>query len=162
MPTLFIGKKLILYRHFLKLHNRYYHIKRYTWLFRPRGGVFGCGARIHSLFCSAFCHRTGKTPFFPRAFWGELSGCWIMLILTLIPIQDQNYKGSVLKIGKISTSDKLQTFKTIFGISCKLLNIMRKYFLFYFQMQQLQLLRGTFIKRNHTTFQENKNKNQWF
>jgi hypothetical protein len=41
---------------------------------------------------------------------------------------------------KSSTSDKLQTFKTIFGISCKLLTIRRKNFLFCFQMQQLQLL----------------------
>ena len=43
--------------------------------------------------------------------------------------------------GKSSTSDKLQTFKTIFGISCKLLTIMRKHFLFCFQIQQLQLFR---------------------
>jgi hypothetical protein len=39
---------------------------------------------------------------------------------------------------KSSTSDKLQTFKTIFGIFCKLLTTMRK--TFCFQMQQLQLL----------------------
>jgi len=41
---------------------------------------------------------------------------------------------------KSSTPDKLQTIKTIFGISCKLPTIMRKHFLFCFQMQQLQLL----------------------
>ena len=41
---------------------------------------------------------------------------------------------------KSSNPDKLQTIKTIFGISCKLLTIMRKHFLFCFQMQQLQLL----------------------
>ena len=45
-----------------------------------------------------------------------------------------------VKSCKSSTLDKLQTFKTIFGISCKMLTIMRKHFLFCFQMQQLQLL----------------------
>jgi hypothetical protein len=39
---------------------------------------------------------------------------------------------------KSSTPDKLQTIKTIFGISCKLLTIMKKQFCF--QMQQLLLL----------------------
>ena len=32
-----------------------------------------------------------------------------------------SHKGWVLKIAKISTSDKLQTFRIIFGISCKFL-----------------------------------------
>ena len=40
---------------------------------------------------------------------------------------------------KSSTPDNLQTIKTIFDISCKLLTIMRKHFLFCFQIPQLQL-----------------------
>ena len=47
-----------------------------------------------------------------------------LLTLTLLPILDQNHKGSVhcsVKTSKSSTSDKLQTFKPIFGISCKVL-----------------------------------------
>jgi len=32
---------------------------------------------------------------------------------------------------KSSTPDKLQTIKTIFGISCKLLTIMRKHFVLF-------------------------------
>ena len=67
-----------------------------------------------------------------------------------------------VKTCKISTSDKLQTFKPIFGISCK------------FLAKKLNLndnllwsaiaatLGGSFSKRNHATFQENKSKNQWF
>ena len=47
---------------------------------------------------------------------------------------------------KISTPDKLQTIKTIFGISYNLLTIMRKNFLFCFQMQQLQLLGELFAR----------------
>ena len=52
------------------------------------------------------------------------------------------------------TPDKLQTIKTIFGISCKLLTIMRKHFLFCFQMQQLQLL-GEISVREITQKTEN-------
>ena len=48
---------------------------------------------------------------------------WIQwVILTLLPILHQNHKVSVLKIAKVPLQiRKLQTFKTIFGISCKFL-----------------------------------------
>jgi hypothetical protein len=45
----------------------------------------------------------------------------------------------IVKNCKSSTPNKLQTIKTIFGISFKLLTIIRKHVLFCFQMQQLQL-----------------------
>ena len=59
---------------------------------------------------------------------------------------------------KSSTSDKLQTFRTIFGISCKFLtkNYLHEITLF------VLFWRGISYKRNHKTFQENKEKNQWF
>ena len=47
---------------------------------------------------------------------------WIQwLILTLLPILDQSHKCWVFTNCKSSTSDKIQTFRTIFGISCKFL-----------------------------------------
>jgi hypothetical protein len=78
--------------------------------------------------------------------------------MTLVLIQDwkqgQANPGSKpqrfgVKNCKSSTSDKLQTFNTIFGIYCKMLTIMSKHFLFCFQMQQLQLL-GVFSLREIT------------
>ena len=47
---------------------------------------------------------------------------------------------SFLFILLISIKALEKTIKTIFGISCKLPTVMRKHFLFCFQMQQLQLL----------------------
>ena len=48
---------------------------------------------------------------------------WIQwLILTLLPILDQDHKGSVLEMAKVLLQiHKLRTCKTIFGISCKFL-----------------------------------------
>ena len=46
----------------------------------------------------------------------------------------------IVKKWKISTSDKLQTFKTIFGISCKFMAKNSISMITYFQAQQLQLL----------------------
>ena len=59
---------------------------------------------------------------------------------------------------KSSTPDKLQTFRTIFGISCKYLtkNYLHEITLF------VLFWRGISCKRNHETFQDNKEKNQWF
>jgi len=57
---------------------------------------------------------------------------------------------------KSSTPDKLQTIKTIFGISCKLLTIMRKHFLFCFQMQQLQLLGEILVREISQPFRQIK------
>ena len=59
---------------------------------------------------------------------------------------------------KSSTPDKLQTFRTIFGISCKYLtkNCFHEVTLF------ILFWRGISCKRNHETFQDNKEKNQWF
>ena len=57
---------------------------------------------------------------------------------------------------KSSTPDKLQTIKTFLGISCKLLTIMRKNFLF--SNATAATLEGNFNQKNHSTFQENKNK----
>ena len=59
---------------------------------------------------------------------------------------------------KSSAPDKLQTFRTIFGISCKYLtkNYLHEITLFVLSW------RGISCKRNHETFQENKEKNQWF
>jgi hypothetical protein len=45
---------------------------------------------------------------------------------------------------KSSSSKKLQTFKTIFGISCKLLTILRKT-----SSATAATLGGNFIKKNH-------------
>ena len=62
-----------------------------------------------------------------------------------------------VKNGKSSTSDKLQTFKTIFGISCisgqKLYSNDN-----LFSKATAATLGGTFSNRNHRTFQENKKK----
>jgi hypothetical protein len=60
--------------------------------------------------------------------------------LTLLPILDQNHKGSVLKNCKSSTSDKFQTFKPIFGISCKFLAKNSIQMITCYEVQQLQLL----------------------
>ena len=59
---------------------------------------------------------------------------------------------------KSSTPDKLQTFRTIFGISCKYMikNYLHEITLF------VLFWRGISCKRNHETFQDNKEKNQWF
>ena len=59
---------------------------------------------------------------------------------------------------KSSTPDKLQIFRTIFGISCKYLtkNYLHEITLF------VLFWRGILCKRNHRTFQESKKKNQWF
>ena len=59
---------------------------------------------------------------------------------------------------KSSTPDKLQIFRTIFGISCKYLT---KNYLHEIKLFVL-FWRGISCKRNHETFQENKEKNQWF
>ena len=57
---------------------------------------------------------------------------------------------------KSFTSDKLQIFRTIFGISCKFLT--KNY------LHEITLVvlfgRGIKCKRNHRTFEENKEKNQ--
>ena len=66
-----------------------------------------------------------------------------------------------VKTCKSSTSDKLQTFKPIFGISCKVLAKNSIQMITWYEVQQLQLtLGGTFSQRNHATVQENKTKNQ--
>ena len=65
---------------------------------------------------------------------------------------------SSIENDKSSTPDKLQTIKTIFGIYCKLLTIMRKHFLSCFQMQQLQLLGGISVRKITQTFRKIKTK----
>ena len=56
---------------------------------------------------------------------------------------------------KSSTSDKFQTFRNIFGIFLSLSD--QKIFTLF-----VLFLRGISCKRNHRTFQENKEKNRWF
>ena len=59
---------------------------------------------------------------------------------------------------KSATADKFQTFRTIFGISCKfqIKNALLEIILF------VLFWRGISYKRNHWTFQENKERNQLF
>jgi hypothetical protein len=67
-------------------------------------------------------------------------------------------KRFIVKNCKSSTPDKLQTIKTIFGISYKLLTIMRKHFWFGFQMQQLQLLGEISVRKITQPFWKIKTK----
>ena len=65
---------------------------------------------------------------------------------------------------KTSTPDKVQRIKTIFGISCKLptknsIYLHEKTLFVLFPSATAAILGGTFSKRNHRTFQENKGKN---
>jgi len=69
--------------------------------------------------------------------------------LTLLPIQNQNHKGSVLKIAKVSLQ---------ICISSKFLAKNSDDNLF--SAATAATLGGTFSKRNLETFQENKSKNQ--
>ena len=59
---------------------------------------------------------------------------------------------------KNSTPDKLQAFRTIIGISYKILtkNFLHEITLF------VLFRRGISCKRNHITLHQNKEKNQWF
>jgi hypothetical protein len=78
--------------------------------------------------------------------------------LILPPILDHNRKGSVLENCKSSTSDNLQTFKTIFGNFYKLLTknsvYIRNTFCFVFY--------ATGAIKITESFKENREKNQLF
>jgi hypothetical protein len=74
--------------------------------------------------------------------------------LTLLPILDQNHKGSVLKIAKVPLQI---SFKQSNPFLAFLVNFWPKTL---FSSATAATLGGTFSKRNHETFQKNKNKNQ--
>ena len=74
------------------------------------------------------------------------------------PASNPGSKPQRLGATNCKSSDELQTFGTIFGISCKYQtkNYLHEITLF------VLFWRGISCNRNHETFQENKEKNQWF
>ena len=75
--------------------------------------------------------------------------------MTLLPILDQNHKGSVLKIAKVPLQISFKHSKPFLAF---LVNFWPKIYLNdnLFSRATDATLGGTFSKRNHWTFQENK------
>jgi hypothetical protein len=79
--------------------------------------------------------------------------------LTLLPILDQNHKGSLLKIAKVPLQISLKHSNPFLA---NLVNFWPKLNLNdnLFISATAATLGGTFRKRNRATFQKNKSKNQ--